>query len=363
MPRPTCSHPLPTAACKMNLVQAPITFSPPPTKLLPTFSIVATVIKHWPTPIVDQTKAKASTLSGYEVKYKQGHAPPPSKPSPTSSPSPVAVPGESGGRSGRKSPRTGGRGSPSNPIHHRLLQVPSCSVYGTECAPERPLSPSLNLTTTALPTTHLSLHAPDFDMLPRRSSQSRTPPLSTTPVSYTFPSSPSRPHHSQSAPTPSLSSSSKGQIHVKLISARGLNTSSIDSRPYVVVVFEDNEFVSREPTDEDGKEVRGIATNLSRTSSSIAISALGAAGSKAAAQDAALRTRRPSPVSSSSANSAKSSLSALGGSGTRTPSNGLLRHRSAHSPVWKHEVSLYVASYRGQVPPMTSFLTAPFTAT
>ena len=319
----------------MNLVQQPITLSP-------SISIVATVIKHWPTPFVDHTRAKASTLNGYEVEYKPRHAPPPSVVA-------VTVPGK---RSGRKSPRGGGRGSPSNLIHHRLLQVPPVSVYGTECAPEGPLSPSLNLTTTALPTTHLSLHAPDFDMQPSRSSHSCTPPLSTTPVfSSTLTSSPSRLHHTQSAPTPSASSSSKGQIHVKLISARALNTSSIKSRPYVVVVFEDNEFVSRDPTDEDDKEVRGIATNLSRTSSSVAISALGAVGSKAAAQEAALRTRRPSPVSVSSSHSAKSSLSVLGGSGTRTPSNGLLRRRSAHSPVWKHEVSLYVASYRRQVPP------------
>jgi hypothetical protein len=340
----------------MNLVQQPITFSP-------SFSIVATFIKHWPTPIVDDTKAKASTLNGYEVVYQQQrHAPPPSKPSLTSSPSPIAVavtvpvPGKSGGgRSGRKSPRGEGK------IHHRLLQVPSGSVYGTECAPEGPLSPTpsatkMNLTTTALPTTHLSLHAPDFDMHPSLSSHSSTPPLSTTPVSSTLAYSPSRPHHSQSAaPTPAASSSSKGQIHVKLISARGLNTSSINSRPYVVVVFEDNEFVSRDPTAEGDKGVRGIATNLSRTSSSVAISALGAVGSKAAAaaQEAASRTRRPSPVSSSSSNSAKSSLSVPGVSGTRTPSNGLFRRRSAHSPVWKHEVSLYVTSYRGPVPPMT----------
>ena len=331
----------------MNLVQQPITFSPSPTKF-PTFSIVATVIKHWPTPIVDHSKAKASTLGGYVVEYNPRHAPPPS----TSSPSP----GKSGGRKGA-------RGA----IHHRLLQVPSISVYGTESAPEGPLSPpatKMNLTTTALPTTHLSLHAPDFDMQPSRSSHSSSPPLSTTPLSYTLTSSPSRPHHSQSASTPAASSSSKGQIHVKLISARGLNISSIHSRPYVVVLFEDNEFVSRDPTHEDDKEVRGVATNLSRTSSSVAISALGAVGSKAAAaQEDPSRTRRPSPVSSSSSNSAKSSLSVPGASGTRTPSNGLLRRRSAHSPDWKHEVSLYVDSYRGQVPPMTSFLTVPFTAT
>lgn len=333
----------------MNFMPQPIVLSPPPTKF-PTFSIVATVIKHWPIPIVDRAKAKASA---YEVEYKQPidkhhHALPPLEASLSPSPSPsspplvpvavaMPVPERSGG-SGRKSPRGGGRGSPANLIH-RLLQVPSCSVYGTESAPVGPLSPTMNLTTTALPTT-LTLHAPDFDMqqLPpvSRTPQSRSPPLSTSPESYTLASSPSRPHHTQSAPTPTSSSSSRGQIHVKLISARGLNTSSIRSRPYAVVVFENNEFVSRDPTDEDDKEVRGVATNLSRTSSSIAISALGA---KATAQDAASRTRRQSPVSSSSTNSAKSSLSVPCASGTRTPSNRLGR-TSAHNPVWKHEVSL-----------------------
>ncbi|KAI0307259.1 serine/threonine protein kinase [Multifurca ochricompacta] len=179
-----------------------------------------------------------------------------------------------------------------------------------------------------------------------RSSHSRSPPPSTTLDPSALASSPTRPHSHHSTATPAISSSSKGQIHVKLISARGLNVPSINSRPYVVVVFENNEFVSRDPTDEGDKEVRGIATNLSRTSSSVAISALalGATVSKAAAQEAALRTRRQSPVSSSSSNSAKSSLSVPGVSGTRTPSNGLLGRMSPHNPVWKHEVSFDVTS-------------------
>ena len=333
------------------------TAQPPPTKL-PTFSIVATVIKHWPTPIINQPKAinlKASVLNGYEKEYKP-IGPPPLKlslsPSPSPSPPPlvtvaVAVAVKDTSRGGRKSPRHGGRTSPPNPIHHRLLQVPSPSVNGSESAPAGPLSPPaathMNLTTTALPTTHLTLHAPDFNMQHphvNRSSHSRSPPPSTLPESSTIASSPSRPLHSQSTSTPASSSPSKGQIHVKLISARSLNIPSIHSRPYVVVVFENNEFVSRDPTDEGDKEVRGVATNFSRTSSSIAISALGATGPKAASQEPAPRTRRQSPASSSSSNSAKSSLSVPGVAGTKTPSNGLLGRMSAHNPVWKHEVSL-----------------------
>jgi len=347
----------------MDFAPRPTPLSPPLTTL-PAFSFVATVIKHWPTPNIERAKAKAEagTLNRYEGEYKQPivkeFSPVPTlalKPSMRPLPSPstpplvtvavaVAVPGENTGRSGsgRKSPRQGGRVTPPNGIHHRLLQVPSPSVNGTESAPVGPLSPAvtgMNLTTTALPTTHLTLHAPDFDMqVPpvKRSSHSRSPPP-------TLASSPSRPlpsHSSSSTATPSISS--KGQIHVKLISARGLNAPSIKSRPYVVVVFENNEFVSRDPTDESDKEVRGVATNLSRASSSIAISALGVLGPKTVGQDTPTLTRRQSPVSSSSSNSAKSSVSVPDVSGTRTPSNGLLGRRSAQTPVWKHEVSLYV---------------------
>jgi len=346
----------------MDFAPRPTPLSPPLTTV-PAFSFVATVIKHWPTTNIERIKAKAGALNRYEEKYKQPIvkevspvlAPalkPPLKPSPSPSTPPLvtiavavavsdrSTEGDSTGRSGRKSPRQTGRVTPPNGIHHRLLQVPSPSVNGTESAPVGPLSPpaiSMNLTTTALPTTHLTLHAPDFDMqVPpvKRSSHSRSPPP-------TLASSPSRPlpsHSSSSTATPS--SSSKGQIHVKLISARGLNAPSIKSRPYVVVVFENNEFVSRDPTDESDKEVRGVATNLSRTSSSIAISTLGALGPKAVGQDTPTLTRRQSPVLSSSPNSVKSSLSIPDESGTRTPSNGLLGRRSAQNPVWKHEVSL-----------------------
>jgi len=347
----------------MDFAPRPTPLSPPLTTV-PAFSFVATVIKHWPTPNIERTKAKVGALNRYEEEYKQpivkevSPLPAPAlKPSLRPSPPPSTPPlvtiavavavsdrspgGDSTGRSGRKSPRQGGRVTPPNGIHHRLLQVPSPSVNGTESAPVGPLSPpaiSMNLTTTALPTTHLTLHAPDFDMqVPpvKRSSHSRSPPP-------TLASSPSRPipSHSSSASTATPSSSSKGQIHVKLISARGLNAPSIKSRPYVVVVFENNEFVSRDPTDESDKEVRGVATNLSRTSSSIAISALGALGPKTVAQETPTATRRQSPVSSSSSNSAKSSLSIPDESGARTPSNGLLGRRSAQNPVWKHEVSL-----------------------
>jgi hypothetical protein len=126
-------------------------------------------------------------------------------------------------------------------------------------------------------------------------------------------------------------SSSKGQIHVKLIQARGLHVTS-SAKPYVVVQFEQNEFVSRDPTDEADKEVKGTPTAVATSS---AMSALGAIGSKAAAADA---TRRGSKGSNKSSNSSPASsvpsASALAG--------GLFGRISAHNPVWKHEVSLCV---------------------
>ncbi|KIP07027.1 hypothetical protein PHLGIDRAFT_71720 [Phlebiopsis gigantea 11061_1 CR5-6] len=142
---------------------------------------------------------------------------------------------------------------------------------------------------------------------------------------------------------------STGQIHVKLIQARGLNVRSSKARPYVVVQFEQNEFVSREPTDETDKEVKGFATNLSRNSSSTALSALplssnalsalGAINEKVNAvtngrssTSASARTSREH-TPSSSVSSGKSGVSSLFGSRIQ-----------AHNPVWKHEVSFDVTS-------------------
>ena len=56
----------------------------------------------------------------------------------------------------------------------------------------------------------------------------------------------------------------------------------MQARPYVIVQFEQNEFVSRDPTEETDKEVKGVATStLSRTSSSAALSSLDAINNRA----------------------------------------------------------------------------------
>lgn len=164
-------------------------------------------------------------------------------------------------------------------------------------------TPSLGLPAAA-PTTQLSLNPPEFKL-------KSAPPL--------------RRNHSH---TPSIKekeqagASSRGQLHVKLIAARGLNVSSPRARPYVVVQFEQSEFVSRDPIAESDAPVRGVPAALSRVSSAVnvALTATGAAGSGLAR---ALAANTPgSSVSSGSSN----------GLGTT----------SSHNPVWKHEVTFDV---------------------
>ena len=189
------------------------------------------------------------------------------------------------------------------------------------------LSSAISVTsdlTPGQPTTHLSLHAPVFNMQPpppaKNLTKSKQPPLATSPSPHT--------------------PISRGQIHVKLIQARALNVRSINARPYVVVQFEQNEFVSRDPTLESDKEVKGTPTSLSTSTSSTALSALGAIGSKAALQGNRKNSKNskdPSPPSSAKVSSQLSLLSSQ-----PQPFFGQL---SAHNPVWKHEVSLYAALF------------------
>ncbi|KAJ7047598.1 kinase-like domain-containing protein [Mycena alexandri] len=119
-----------------------------------------------------------------------------------------------------------------------------------------------------------------------------------------------KPQLSNKAPAPQTSSaglassSSKGQIHVKLIQGRGLHVQPA-GRPYVVVQFEQNEFVSRDPIGEADKEVKGTPTTLASSNSP--------------------------PASSIPSSSALSN-------------DGLFGRISAHNPVWKHEVSFDVTS-------------------
>ncbi|KAF8528809.1 Pkinase-domain-containing protein [Hysterangium stoloniferum] len=231
--------------------------------------------------------------------------------------------------------------------HHHLLntQQPS-NGSGTSTPLELgPLTPAaannFAAVAAALPTTHLSLKPPDFNMkqppLPRNLSKPSTldsPPPSNSSVPSTTPA--------------------KGQLHVKLIQARGLNVQSNQARPYVVVQFEQNEFVSREATSETEKEVKGVPTNTSRNGSSTALSALGAV-SIGKAFEAAARARATTPSSSVSSGKSAIALSKAANfsadsaptSGTATPS--VFGGPSAHNPVWKHEVSFDVTSDRSMI--------------
>ncbi|KAF8333327.1 Pkinase-domain-containing protein [Amanita rubescens] len=167
---------------------------------------------------------------------------------------------------------------------------------------------------TPLLSTQLSLHAPEFKM-------------QQPPPGRKEPSSSSMSSISSSSTSPPHTSTSKGQIHVKLIQARSLNVRSIHARPYVVVQFEQNEFVSRDPTDETDKEVKGVATTLSRINSSNSIATLA-----------------PKLTDKQRAKSANSSPSSSISSKSSGIANGFFGRLSPHNPVWKHQVSFDVTS-------------------
>jgi serine/threonine protein kinase SCH9 len=194
------------------------------------------------------------------------------------------------------------------------------------------LSSGLSVTsdlTPAQPTTHLSIHAPIFIM--------QQPPPAKNLIIKSHP-----PPLPQSSSTPP---SSKGQIHVKLIQARALNVRTAIARPYVVVQFEQNEFVSRDPTLESDKEVKGSATSLSTSISPNALSALGAIGSKASIQGSRKNSKNSNDPSPPSTKSVKLSSHLLSPAHQSPLSNDFFGRLSVHNPVWKHEVSLY-AVYR-----------------
>jgi len=211
-----------------------------------------------------------------------------------------------------------------------------------------------DLTPIGSPTTTLSIDAPDFSvpstmplsLPPSKQQNARLPepePTLDSPPKETV----------EQTPNGTPSNSSLGQVHVKLIQARGLNIATTLAKPYVVVQFEQNEFVSRDPIDESEREVRGIPRPAlgSRQNSyqvappppvsatpSNAMSALGAISD-------AHERRKGSSTSGSSGNpspstSVKSSSSA--GAPRPTSLNNGIFGRIASSPVWKHEVSLYV---------------------
>ncbi|KAG6333506.1 hypothetical protein ID866_5582 [Astraeus odoratus] len=224
----------------------------------------------------------------------------------------------------------------SSSIQHHLLGSPSVSRPAqADVTSLGPLTSPSGAFAAGILTPQISLHAPDPSM--RNTKKSSQPPntmenKSKKPSSSASSTARTSSSTSTSAPSSQASGSSatsKGQIHVKLISARGLSVTSVHARPYVVVQFEQNEFVSRDPTDEMDKEVKGTATALSRTSSSSAVATISA--------------QRSAGRSSTDSSPTSPSAPPLQLNPPPAP-QGLFGRLSAHNPVWKHQVSFDVTS-------------------
>ena len=363
---PPSSSPPRSIAAAFSLLTLPVYFP---------LSRASKMLKFWPTTPVDLTPKPGPNGQERQNPFENpavSHPPSTEQPThPHTHPSSSTFSSTSSSTpSGRSPPHTPTATTPS--YHHQLLHTHHHLPLSPSIAPavttpqaltndhkshtliSHPLTPPAAAALPTRPTTGLSLHAPVFNM------QQPPPPkrsiLSATATSTLSPRPPSSPHSSMTSPAPHHhpngsstpttaphpSSSPRGQIHVKLISARGLNVRSSRARPYVVVQFEQNEFISRDPTDEYDKEVKGIPTNLSRNSSSTALSALGAITTKA--NRAAATPTAPSSRKGSTVHTPSSSNGS-----TKHPPLGISAHMfgsriSSHNPVWKHEVSLYASS-------------------
>jgi len=207
----------------------------------------------------------------------------------------------------------------------------------------------------AFPTQSLTLTTPTFNLQPVPTKK---------PSPQTFPKTPASAKNSMQ-PSPATAKSSahapRGQLHVKLIQARDLAVRSALSRPYVVVVYEQNEFISREPTHEGEKEVKGKPNPLSRQASSLNVTAPASAsqispamnvlGGIQKAFDIKPKTTQSNPtknaetVAKDSAGSGEdpiqsSSRSSSGSSGGSKVDKGTQSIHNAANPIWKHQVSL-----------------------
>jgi hypothetical protein len=180
-------------------------------------------------------------------------------------------------------------------------------------------------TTALTPTTQLSIKPPEFNMQQPPKPRKQQPPSSSAETRSSSPSS-----------------SSKGQLHVKLIQARGLNVRSLHARPYIVVQFEQSEFISRGPTSEQEKEVKGVPVALSRNPSSSALTALGAITKSKPYEMSAARANKPLTTSSHTPPSSTSNGHQSHHTSSASSSGHLLGHSSPHNPIWKHKVTLYV---------------------
>lgn len=129
----------------------------------------------------------------------------------------------------------------------------------------------------------------------------------------------------------------KGKLSIKLIGARHLSAPSTHSRPYVVVTYDQNEFISREPIHEEGEEATGVAIPKDNSPKGQALSP----------PDGSAMQISPSKPSSGLGRALNEN-----GNGVATPprseptpSNAPpitppAEALSAYNPTWKHEVIL-----------------------
>lgn len=323
------------------------------------------MLKFWPLSVVDQLTPKA-TPDGHE------RNPFDALPSPTSPGAGPRTPGGCGFQTHHLLNTNGGHrerdvGGGHSRSHSRQGSQPAPAQDRGDLTPIAPgaAPPVLSLGSqdfaSAIPTNNnvntlaFSLHVPDKSKMQLALANKSCspdnapapPPSSTAPSSKSSSSSSGSASSAASAVASANAASgvSRGQLHVKLIQARGLNVASVHARPYAVVQFEKNEFVSRDPIHETEKEVKGVA--MSRNNSSIALSTLGAINSRAveAAKRSAGNSANTSPQSSVSSGRSGRLNGAIDTATNSSPvssvsTNGLFGRLSAHNPAWKHEVTL-----------------------
>lgn len=201
-------------------------------------------------------------------------------------------------------------------------------------------APPLRRNPTSPQTGVSHLHAPPLST--HQSYSGASTPSSHLSISSTLESTSISSNASTRPPSPNTHP--KGHLTVKLMSARGLNipTEAMStSRPYVVVTFENNEFVSREPIESHEPTTKGVATYTPSAPPTPSSGILGI-GSISRAFDMAARSRSAAMMGKT-----KLTLPGAKDSGATTPkateSRGeWLGKPSACDPVWKHEVTLSV---------------------
>ncbi|KAL8281126.1 hypothetical protein RQP46_006484 [Phenoliferia psychrophenolica] len=165
-------------------------------------------------------------------------------------------------------------------------------------------------------------------------------------------------------------STPKGRLAVKLISARHLSCPSAASLPYVVVTFDQNEFISREPIHEEGEEATGVARSKDEAPPSVQngdapVPPDAATAATAAAPAAPAPTPTPAEGSVEMSTSPLSSglgralaLDAMAISPPPPPELALppvslppagAAELSAYNPTWKHEVTFDVMNEKSVV--------------